>query len=99
MLDQLFDHYQIAIVGFDVVVAERDESSGIKVLQQLAQNELRDDSQLGSALKRIEPELDYDQRFARSMRDRALVLGYLKAKRTVPRGAPLKAGAPRPPGA
>ena len=33
LLDKLFDHYQIAIVGFDVVFAERDESSGLRVLR------------------------------------------------------------------
>ena len=33
LLDKLFDKYQVAIVGFDVVFAERDESSGIRVLE------------------------------------------------------------------
>jgi len=76
MLDRLFDHYQIAIVGFDVVFAERDESSGIKVLEQLAQKELRDVSQYRSALKQLKPQLDYDAMFAGSMGNRAVVLGY-----------------------
>jgi len=76
LLDKLFDHYQIAIVGFDVVFAERDESSGVKVLEQLAQNELRDVSQFRSALKQLQPKLDYDAMFANSMRNRAVVLGY-----------------------
>jgi len=76
LLDKLFDHYQIAIVGFDVVFAERDESSGIKVLERLAQNELRGDSQFRSALRQLQPKLDYDAAFANSMRNRAVVLGY-----------------------
>ena len=31
MVDKLFDKYQVAVLGFDVVFAERDESSGIRV--------------------------------------------------------------------
>jgi adenylate cyclase len=42
LLDRLFDKYKVAIVGFDIVLRERDESSGIRVLQQLAKNELKD---------------------------------------------------------
>ena len=77
LLDKLFDHYKIAIVGFDVVFAERDESSGLKVLQQLAQKELRDVSGFQSVLKQLQPQLDYDEIFANKMRNRAVVLGYV----------------------
>ncbi len=76
LLDKLFDHYQIAIVGFDVVFAERDESSGLKVLQQLAQKELKDVAGFQSTLKQLQPQLDYDEIFANHMRNRAVVLGY-----------------------
>ena len=37
LLDRLFDQYHVAVVGFDVVFAEKDESSGLKVLEQLGQ--------------------------------------------------------------
>src|SRR4051812_48795969 len=77
LLDKLFDHYKIAIVGFDVVFAERDESSGLKVLQQLAQKELKDVSGFQSVLKQLQPQLDYDEIFANKMRNRAVVLGYV----------------------
>lgn len=76
ILDKLFDHYHIAIVGFDVVFAERDESSGLRVLEQLAQKELRDVGGFQSALQRLQPQLDYDAIFASRMRNRAVVLGY-----------------------
>jgi len=76
ILDKLFDHYHIAIVGFDVVFAERDESSGLRVLEQLAQKELRDVGGFQSALQRLQPQLDYDAIFASQMRNRAVVLGY-----------------------
>jgi adenylate cyclase len=40
MMDNLFEKYGVAIVGIDVVFAEPDESSGLGVLEQLAQNQL-----------------------------------------------------------
>ena len=76
LLDKLFDHYKIAIVGFDIVFAERDESSGLKVLQQLAQKELKDVGGFQAALKQLQPQLEYDEIFAAKMRNRPVVLGY-----------------------
>ena len=40
--DALFDQQKVALVGFDVVFAEADDSSGLKRLRQLAAGELRD---------------------------------------------------------
>jgi adenylate cyclase len=76
LVDKLFDHYKIAIVGFDIVFAERDESSGLKVLQQLAQKELKDVAGFQSTLKQLQPQLEYDELFAAHMRGRPVVLGY-----------------------
>ena len=76
LLDKLFDRYQIAIVGFDIVFAERDESSGLKVLQQLAQKELKDVSGFQATLRQLQPQLEYDEIFAAKMRNRPVVLGY-----------------------
>ena len=76
LMDKLFDHYKIAIVGFDVVFAERDESSGIKVLQQLSQKELKDVPGFASAVRQLQPQLEYDEIFAAHMKGRPVVLGY-----------------------
>jgi len=76
LMDKLFDRYEIAVVGFDVVFAERDESSGIRVLERLAERELRDDSQFRSVLGQLKPELDYDDIFARKIKGRPVVIGY-----------------------
>jgi len=76
LLDTLFDKYQIAIAGFDMVFAERDESSGLMVLQQLARKELKDLPQFRSALQQLQPQLDYDEIFASRMRKRPVMLGY-----------------------
>jgi adenylate cyclase len=76
LLDRLFDHYGAGIVGFDIVFAERDESSGLKVLRDLATGELRSNAQYQAVLQRLEPKLEYDNTFAEKLRNRPVVLGY-----------------------
>jgi len=77
LLDKLFDKYGIAVVGFDVVFAERDESSGIRVLERLGQRELKGVPQFQSVLDQVRPQLEYDDIFARKMKERAVVLGHV----------------------
>src|SRR5262245_22410996 len=62
--EKLFAHYGLALVGFDVVWAERDASSGIDVLDALAGRELKDDAQFQQTYSRLRPTLDFDARFA-----------------------------------
>ena len=76
LMDKLFDKYGIALVGFDVVFAEKDSSSGLSVLQDLARNELKDVSRFQAILKQIKPRLEYDGLFAAKMKQRNVVLGY-----------------------
>ncbi|HVY05854.1 MAG TPA: adenylate/guanylate cyclase domain-containing protein [Burkholderiales bacterium] len=76
LLDQLFDRYKVGIVGFDVVFAERDESSGLGILRELAQKELKGDARYEAVLKEVAPQLEYDQVFADKLKGRAVVLGY-----------------------
>ena len=76
LLDRLFNQYKIAVLGFDVVFAEPDDSSGIKSLENLAQHDLQDNSTFQSVLRDLRPKLDYDARFAEAMKDRPVVLGF-----------------------
>jgi adenylate cyclase len=76
LTDKLFDHYGVAVAGFDVVFAEKDNSSGLKVLQDLGQNQFKDMAQFHSVLTRIRPHLEYDSLFADKIRQRNVVLGY-----------------------
>jgi adenylate cyclase len=76
LLDKLFDRYGIAVVGFDVVFAERDESSGIRVLERLADGDLKGVAGFVPALQKIKPLLSYDDIFASRMKGRNVVLGY-----------------------
>ena len=76
MLDQLFDYYKVGIVGFDVVFAEKDESSGLGTLRDLGQKELRGNAQYQAVLKDVTPQLEYDRIFSEKLKNRAVVLGY-----------------------
>jgi adenylate cyclase len=76
LMDKLFDQYGIAVVGFDVVWAERDTSSGIEVLNSLAQKELRDTPGFQAAYQAARPKLDFDGQFAAAIKGRPVVLGY-----------------------
>ncbi|HQR03986.1 MAG: adenylate/guanylate cyclase domain-containing protein [Proteobacteria bacterium] len=83
VLDNLFDRYHVAVVGFDVVFAEPDDSSGLKSLQSLATGELRNDAGFQASLKQIGPQLDHDTRFAAALKGRPIVLGYYFSNQTL----------------
>jgi adenylate cyclase len=87
LVDILFDHYQIAILAFDVVFAERDESSGLKVLEQMAARELRNNQQFLASLEKIRPSLDRDRLFADSLKGRPVILAYYFHKTGAGKGA------------
>ena len=76
MVDLLFDRYQIDTLGFDILFAERDASSGLGTLEQLAQGALRGDAGFNAALGKLRADLDYDQLFANSLKDRRVALGF-----------------------
>jgi len=76
ILDQLFNHYKINLLGFDIVFPEADQSSGLNVLEELAQNKLKDQPAFLEKLSQLRAELNYDQQFANSIKDRRVVLGF-----------------------
>lgn len=76
LVKQLTDHYRAAVVGFDVVFAEPDSSSGLTVLEKLGNGQLRDEPGFQNALRRLRSDLDYDRRFAETLKGRPVVLGY-----------------------
>ena len=81
IVDNLFDHYEADVVAFDIVFAEKDESSGLEQFEQLARTSLRDDEEYLEALDKIRPSLKHDEIFAQSLIGKNVVLGYyFKAK-------------------
>ncbi len=76
LVDQLFDQQRIALLGFDTVFAEADDSAGLRQLQQLAQGDMADQPGFAQRLEALRPQLDHDARFARALQGRPVVLGY-----------------------
>lgn len=82
MIDTLFDHYQIGVLGFDVVFAEPDTSSGLSLLEQWAKGPLKNDTRFQIQLESSRPSLRYDRLFADSIEERAVILGYYFKNKT-----------------
>ncbi len=76
LMNKLFDRNGIALLGFDIVFAEPDASSGLPVLESLAKKDGREAGIIQSMLKDLRPSLDYDALFAASLQKRPVVLGY-----------------------
>ncbi|MDD5274538.1 MAG: adenylate/guanylate cyclase domain-containing protein [Methylovulum sp.] len=76
LVDMLFDYYHIKLLGFDVLFAEPDNSSGVTLLDKLAAGALQQDTGFLSALATLRPQLAYDAVFAKSLANRPVVMGY-----------------------
>jgi len=76
LINQLFDKHGIAVLGFDIVWAERDTSSGIDTLDFLAQKDLKEVPAFQRAYRDLRAGLDNDGLFAKAIKDRPVVLGY-----------------------
>ncbi len=75
MLRQLFERYQVRVVGFDIAFPEADTSSGLPIFESLAKGELKDDAQYLEFLKGARASLDYDQVLAQEIGKWPVVLG------------------------
>ena len=83
---QLFRRYGVRAIGFDILFAEADLSSGISVLDRLSARELKSDAAFSAALAKLRPELDYDARFADAIRGGPVVLALAFPLETETRG-------------
>ena len=72
----LFDDYGVYIIGYDIVFAEEDKSSGLYILNKLAKDELSNESAFVERVNELQETLDYDQLFLESIENRRVVLGY-----------------------
>ena len=72
LADELFVRQQAAVVGFDLLFAEPDASSGLLALERLAAA----DPSLQPRLAPLRQQLDNDARFARALAGRPAVLGF-----------------------
>ena len=76
LVDELYGRQKVSLLGFDIVFAEADESSGLKQLQQLAQTDLRDQPGFAEKVSQLQSSLDYDGLFAKALAQRRVVLGF-----------------------
>ncbi len=76
LVDRLYNKYYVAAMGFDVIFAEPDISSGIATLDQLAKKDLAGDSQFTNRYAKLRPALDFDGRFAETLAGKTIALGY-----------------------
>lgn len=76
LVERMFDKYKVSLVGFDIVFAEPDESSGLKILESLAEGDFKTVPGYRERLDSMRARLDNDRLFAESLRGRPVVLGY-----------------------
>lgn len=76
MVNTLFADYQIRQLGFDIVFAEPDDSAGLSTLNMLATGPLQADAAYQAEWAKLQTSLNVDQRFALSLKNRPVVLGY-----------------------
>ena len=76
LVRRLTDDYRVSVVGFDVVFAEPDESSGLKVLEAVGRQQLKGEAAYQKLLPQLRHDLDYDRIFAETLHGRPVVLGY-----------------------
>lgn len=88
MVEQLGDRYKARIVGFDVVFAEREENSGLQVLDRLRADGLDKLPGVKKITTALREGLDHDRQFARALRGRPIVLGYFFSDRDESGGVP-----------
>ena len=76
LLTQLFDNYKLKVVGFDVFFTEPDTSSGLDKLETLGKTVFKSNAEFQEKLTELRPTLDYDAKFAETMKKYPVVLAF-----------------------
>ena len=75
LLQKLIDEQEVSLVGVDFIFSEKDNSSGLSVLENLAKEELKANKAFTDALQKLTPSLEYDKQFAEQIARAQVVLG------------------------
>src|SRR5579871_930744 len=75
LVDQLFDRYSAAVVGFDVAFAEPDAPDNAALLEDIRRQNLPP-GEYDDIVRALGPALDRDARLADALRGRPVVLSY-----------------------
>ena len=76
LVNELFDYYEIQLLGFDMVFAEPDDSSGLTILDKLGRDELEELYEFQERIDELREQLDYDLILRNSIANKQVVLGY-----------------------
>lgn len=76
LVQRLNQDYQAAVIGFDIVFAEADDSSGLPILERLAQTQFAQNKAYRKSLDHLRKDLDFDGLFAEQLRLSTSVLAY-----------------------
>ncbi|MEO8848192.1 MAG: adenylate/guanylate cyclase domain-containing protein [Casimicrobiaceae bacterium] len=76
LVTQLFDRYHAHAIGFDVLFAEPDTSSGARVIDELADTTFANTPGFRARWNALRPSLDYDATFAAVLAGKPVVLAY-----------------------
>ena len=77
ILDQLFDHYQVKVIGFDIVFAEADVDEGGRLLEQMSTGALKNNKEFLTEYKKVIKSLQRDVLFAESLSARNTIMGFV----------------------
>lgn len=75
IVNNLFDYYQINVLGFDIVFAEKDEDPADKILTLLNSSSISSNEEFQQILMNNQHALQRDEQLAYSLRNRNTVLG------------------------
>jgi adenylate cyclase len=76
LVGDLFQKYGVSLVALDIVLSEKDASSGLEVLENLARHELKNVPGFATQLAQLRPQLSFDHVLAQAMQSGPVVLGY-----------------------
>jgi len=77
IVDNLFDHYGVTVMGFDALFAEAEETSAERLLEKLLQSELAEQPVFQAQLNELRESLNSNIRFEESLIARNIVTGFV----------------------
>ena len=96
IVDRLFDHYDVRVLGLDVLFAEAEERSAERLLDTLSASPIADDPQVALELARHKEALDSNIRFAEALIARDVVTGFVFKDSVAPGEPPTTGVLPAP---
>ena len=77
IVNNLFDNYNVRVLGFDALFAEAEERTDETVIAQLIASEIAEDPEVRAKLEEVQESLDSNIGFAESLIARDVVTGFV----------------------